>query len=225
MPASIPLVPWNPVVWESAVRIIAREYTAQTIFDLVTESDEDAVIAALVADFTNPTTMTGAARFLAFPAGERVTGNGAGLILGPFCFGTAPTRFSDGQRGVWYGASTELTAVAERAYHTNRVFQESNTPPTVVQMAVIEAKLDGVLADIRGRQTDLAALYNKSEYSASQVFGDEQYQRGAYGVVYDSLRKNRGQCVAVFRPSILREAQVTHLTEWVWDGSKLNTAR
>lgn len=224
MPSAVPLIPWQPVDWTPAIRLTAREYSVPTVFDLVTDDGNDAVIAGLVADLTNPTSAAGAARYLSLSSEERIKGPGAGLILGPFCFGTAPTRFSNGQRGVWYGASTVQTAVAERAHHTAIALRDSNSPATVLQMAVVHTALNGHLADIRGRKDEFASVYSASSYDASQSFAEEQYRRGAYGIVYESIRDLEGQCAAVFRPGILRDASVARFAEWMWDGSSLKTS-
>lgn len=226
MPRSLnlPLVPWAPVHWSPAVRLVSRERAVGRAFERVAEAGEPAVMAALVADLTNPAVASGAARYLALPPEDRVTGPGAGLILGPFCFGTTSTRFSDGSFGVWYGASCQDTATAERQYHTGRALAAGGVGPVTLELAVIHVTLDGLLADVRGRRaTDLAPLYDPVSYHAAQQFGAEQRHRGAFGIVYDSVRDARGECTAVFRPRILQVPEIAGSVTWRWDGAQLLT--
>ena len=61
--------------------------------------------------------------------------------------------------------------------------------------------------DIRA-STDAAPLYDPDDYSASQQFARDLLQRGSNGVVYRSVRHPPGQCVACFRPPLVRNVRV-----------------
>ena len=54
---------------------------------------------------------------------------------------------------------------------------------------------------------------------------------GGDGIVYDSVRHRDsagnplGECAAVFRPPVLRHAQVTRTVEYHWDGGRIAEIR
>ncbi len=76
-----------------------------------------------------------------------------------------------------------------------------------------------------------AALYDPSDYSAGQTFGDLIRKLFGDGIVYDSVRHRDsagnplGECAAVFRPPVLRHAQVTGTVESHWHGGRIAEIR
>jgi hypothetical protein len=88
-------------------------------------------------------------------------------------------------------------------------------------MRVIEADLDGTLHDVRVQRLDRPELYDPGDYSASQRFARRLRATGSNGVVYDSVRHDGGQCVAVFRPRLLRNARQSDHLLYRWDGQRI----
>jgi hypothetical protein len=68
---------------------------------------------------------------------------------------------------------------------------------------------------------------DQSDYSAGQTFGGLIRKLGGDGIVYDNVRHRDsagnplGECAAVFRPPVLRHAQVTRMVEYHWDGGRI----
>ena len=68
------------------------------------------------------------------------------------------------------------------------------------------------LADFRARFHDVrpahaawAPLYDPDDYSASQVLTRRLLDAGSNGVVYRSVRDPGGECLACFRPALVRQ--------------------
>jgi hypothetical protein len=58
-------------------------------------------------------------------------------------------------------------------------------------------------------------------YAASTPFGVARRSEGANGIVYDSVRREGGQCVAVFRPKLITSCQQGPHICLVWDSSAI----
>jgi hypothetical protein len=59
---------------------------------------------------------------------------------------------------------------------------------------------------------------NPDDYRPAQAFGRARRAEGAGGIVYDSVRREGGQCVAVFRPRLVSPARQGPHVAFVWDG-------
>lgn len=75
--------------------------------------------------------------------------------------------------------------------------------------------------DLRGRQRDFHDVYSPTDYSASQKLGVELRARDADGVAYDSVRREGGECVAVFRPRCVGPARPAKNLIFRWDGDTI----
>jgi RES domain-containing protein len=119
-------------------------------------------------------------------------------------------RFSTNERGAWYAAFELATAKAEVMFHKSVEFAEINWAEREVM------QYDEYLADFTGSFHDLRAEalpddgrdeYNDclepASYIASQKLAVELLDRGSQGVIYPSVRRPSGTCIACFRPSVV----------------------
>jgi hypothetical protein len=88
-------------------------------------------------------------------------------------------------------------------------------------MRVLEADLDGRLHDLRGLRSSLPAVYDAADYTASQAFARALRSAGSSGIAYESVRHEGGQCVAVFRPRLLRRARQAEHLLYRWNGERI----
>lgn len=125
---------------------------------------------------------------------------------GAFAFPGEGARFHDRLgRGAWYCATDLDTCVAEVAHHRIRHLRETGAPDE-----------DGVqyrefLADVHGQ--DFAWLDDGSRrsngcldpesYAQSQALGHTLISHSRGGVVYPSVRRRGGTCIAVLQPSLV----------------------
>jgi hypothetical protein len=58
-------------------------------------------------------------------------------------------------------------------------------------------------------------------YVASQTFGRARRKDGANGIVYESVRREGGHCVAVFRPKLITSCKQGPHICFVWDGKAI----
>lgn len=206
--------------WRVAYRIIPSLYPSVGIFDDVADPADLDVVLELEAA-TNPRVLDAAGELSMVRPADRVSGPGTTPIMAAFTH-AAPSRFSDGSYGVFYAAHDELTAIAETAYHRGRFLQNAGLRSEIVQMRVYRARIDGSFDDVRAR-TSRAAIYDPNAYDASQKYARRLYVRNAVdGIVFRSVRRSDGECVAVFRPTRVRSCVVHRYLEYRFDAYRLS---
>ena len=220
------------MAWTPSFRIVASEYAGENLFDRFATA-QDAEHFRAIADLSSPHASPYALHEMGHidlvPLEGRIYGTGTGLVMATFAWPGRPSRFSDGTRGTHYAARAEHTAIIETAYHDARMLVGAG--PVVLEKALIEADLLGSLVDVRAGRPAPAAVYDPSDYSAGQTFGGLIRKLGGDGIVYDSVRHRDsagnplGECAAVFRPPVLRNAQVTRTVEYHWDGGRIAEIR
>ncbi|WP_255671258.1 RES family NAD+ phosphorylase [Croceicoccus sp. Ery15] len=65
-------------------------------------------------------------------------------------------------------------------------------------------------------------LYLPNEYSAAQALASQLRAANSDGIIYQSVRDNRGECVAVFRPRLLSNCRQERNLFYVWDGKGIS---
>lgn len=214
-------IPIRRLRWTPCYRIIPSRFPPIDIFERVADpADLDAVLE--VEALTNERLRAEAGDLALVPPGERVTGPGASYIMAAF---THPTlvgnRFSDGSFGVYYAAREEATSIAESRHHREAFMRATAQPRMELDMRVLVADVDGSVHDIRGMRDRLPDVYSDSDYSASQRFARTLRETGTGGIAYDSLRREGGQCLAAFRPRILKRCRQARHLSYHWDGARI----
>lgn len=198
------------------------------IFEEVADpSDFDALLALRAR--TDPLLNQRLQHALAIPPKERAYGPGSKYVMTPFVYPSpVATRFrppalSADSFGVYYAARDETTAIAEVSHHRVRFLEESRAPAQDLDFELVKAAVKGsAFYDLRRRQRDFPDVYSPTDYSASQRLGVELRGRGADGIVYDSVRREGGECVAVFRPRCVGAARAVNHLIFRWDGERIS---
>lgn len=115
-------------------------------------------------------------------------------------------RFNSPDRGAWYASFELKTSQAEVAYHRQLWLKETKWDE--------EDSADYVdyLADFRAEFHDLrdtaehADCLSPVSYKASQALAAQLLEAGSAGIVFPSVRRKGGTCIACFRPVL-----VTHV--------------
>ena len=159
---------------------------------------------------------------------DRVYGPGAGYVMAPFAYpspdGTrfGPPALTAESFGVYYAARDEATAIAEVKHHRVAFLRSTRAPAQDLDFEVLRAPVKGThFFDLRGRQREYPDVYSRTDYSASQRLGIELRGRDADGIAYDSVRREGGQCVAVFRPRCVGPARPVKQLIFRWDGDAI----
>jgi RES domain len=126
-------------------------------------------------------------------------------------------RFNSEDRGAWYAGFELETSQTEVAYHRRRWLEETRWEE--------EDRVDYVdyLADFRADFHDIRGGRNKSwldpdSYAASQALAAELLGLGSAGVVYPSVRRGGGTCIACFRPVLVTNVRKGYVFHMVFQG-------
>lgn len=212
--------PVRRVSWATATRIIATRYPPIDLFERISldPAVRDALIEAEM--MTNPRLRDEIGEIRLVPPEDRVTGPGAGYVMAAFTHvNPAGSRFSDGSYGVYYAARDLATAVAETAYHFGRFARDSDDGPRYEDMRVLVCRIDRSFHDAsRLPEPERSLVLDPDDYSAGRRLAGALRDAGSNGIVYPSVRRPGGHCVAAFRPKAVGlPVQAKHL-KYHWDG-------
>ncbi len=212
------------VRWPQAWRIIASRYPPIALFERV--SDNPAVWDVLIEleQATNPRVRDEAGEIVLVPAERRVAGSGASWVMAPFTHvNRQGSRFSDGNYGVYYAASTLRTAILETGYHFARFAADAQDPPRREDMRVLLGTIDRDLHDVASlEEATQKRLLDPASYSYSRPFAFELREAGSNGLVYPSVRDDEGTCVAAFWPDVVGIPMQERHLQYEWDGKRFS---
>ncbi len=204
--------------WNATCRLVPSRYPSVGLFDEIASAEDLDAILELEA-WTNDRISTELGILHVVGRDEWVTGEPmASVIMAAFCHPRpGGGRFSSADRGAWYAGRSVETALAESVYHRTNELVEVGHFDTRVQMRLYHADFSSTFHDVRGRAA-ADPLYDPDSYAASQPFARALLDEGANGIVYDSVRHSGGQCIACFRPKLVKRVRVAAHYEFVWDG-------
>lgn len=128
------------------------------------------------------------------------------------------SRFNDGERGAWYCAFEVETSLAEITFHKTVEYQEIDRFDDSVTYQTLLADFTSQFHDLRGLG-GAAKYLDPQSYIASQQLAIRLLDAGSMGIIYPSVRRPEGTCLACFRPALVgnvRKGQAYRLT---WSGS------
>jgi len=215
-------IPESFVRWRGAPRLVASRYPTVGLFDrAASPADVDAVIE--LEGWTNDRISAELGHLNVVERGEWVTGRPmSSVVMAAYCHPSPNgARFSDHQRGAWYAAHTLETALAESTHRRTQELREVGGPETRVEMRVYLADFSARFHDVRStaRFGRTAAIYAPDDYTASQEVARELLDEGSNGIVYRSVRDRSGECIACFRPRLVRNVRAGGHYEFRWEGT------
>jgi hypothetical protein len=211
----------RPVRFAPCHRIVASRLPTINLFERVADvADWDALYQ--LEAHTNPRLRQEVGELSLVPVADRVSGPNASIVMAPFTHLSPPgTRFTNGHFGAYYAAESIDTAIAETRFHRENFLRATSQPPIELEMRCYLADIACELHDLRGRRKEMPDIYDPASYSASQKLGRALRDAGSNGIAFDSVRRDGGQCVAIFRPRLVQNVrQGVHL-RYVWDGNAI----
>lgn len=150
---------------------------------------------------------------------DRVSGPGSSVVMASFTHIHRPSRFTDGSYGVYYAAFSLETSIRETVYHRELFMRATEQDAGEITMRVYEGSVRQPLHDIRTVQ--YKNLHDPQDYSASQLFGRKLKESESWGIIYNSVRHNKGTCIAVFRPPAISIPRQTKHLIYRWNGERV----
>jgi hypothetical protein len=208
--------------WNLAFRVIPTRYPAIGLFDRVASPDDFDALYALEA-MTNERIRNEVGDISLVPPEERLFGEGSTPIMASFThLNKQGSRFSDGSYGVFYCAKKRDTAIAETRYHQSRFMQATSEPPMRLQMRLYAVEAKGRVVDLRKASIAEPKLLDPDSYAWSQGIGKVLRAEGVLGIIYPSVRHAGGQCLAAFKPTLLKYCLHAAYLEYHWNGKDID---
>ncbi len=129
------------------------------------------------------------------------------------------SRWNGPDRGAWYAAAEVETSQAEVAFHRTVALAEVDRFEDSVTYDDYLSDLTGFLHDVRGPDPRWAPCLAPSSYVASQLLAERLLAAGSLGVVYPSVRRAGGTCVACFRPALVAGVRRGATYRFTWSGA------
>lgn len=127
------------------------------------------------------------------------------------------SRFNGPDRGAWYAAFEVATAQAEIAFHKWIELAEVGWSEEEVTYDDYLADFSADFHDIRGDKR-FAKVLAPDSYVASQGLAQQLLDAGSLGIVYPSVRRRSGTCVACFRPALVMNVRKGRTYRFRWNG-------
>jgi len=133
-------------------------------------------------------------------------------------------RFNGAGRGAWYAAFEMQTAQTEVAFHRAVELKEVGWRAEEVSCYIdYLADFRYEFHDIR-EDTDFADCLDPNSYAGSQALGLTLLTSGSAGIVYPSVRRTGGVCIACFRPPLVLNVQEGPMVTFTFTGTEMTKA-
>jgi hypothetical protein len=164
----------------------------------------------------------------------------AAVINAAFCHpNPLGSRFGGPDRGVWYAAFELATSQAEVGFHKSVQLAEIGRFEDSVTYDDYLADFSASFHDLRrarpstrsrlrprrsGRPAPVEArgfraCLDPGSYVESQALAERLLEASALGVVYPSVRRAGGTCVACFRPALVANVRRERTYRFTWEGT------
>lgn len=131
-----------------------------------------------------------------------------------------PNRFSGSDRGAWYAALDPETSMAEVKFHLTEALAATGVFEAVVEYAELYASFAGEFVDLREHPNHRARNPAKSiGYPAGNALADAARARGFNGIIYPSVRRDGGTCIAALFPHAVQSVAQGDIYRMTWRGT------
>lgn len=199
-------------------RLIPSRFPPVGILDLIA-APEDLPFVLELENWTNDRISTELGLLNTIPNHEWVVGfTSATAIMAAFCHPhPGGGRFNTNTRGAWYAASELDTALEETIYHRTKELEEIGEFNARVEMRQYLSDLDAEFHDVRP-SPDFDSCHDPQNYRDGQRLAEQLLASGSNGVIYRSVRRAGGECIACYRPKLILNIRPAAHFEYLWDG-------
>jgi hypothetical protein len=143
----------------------------------------------------------------------------APVVNAAFCHANPlGSRFNGPDRGAWYAAFELATSQAEVGFHKAVELAEIGRFEDTVTYDDYLADFSASFHDLR-RTRGFRPVLDPDSYVEAQALAEQLLEAGSLGVVYPSVRRAGGTCLACFRPALVANARRAKTYRFTWDGT------
>jgi hypothetical protein len=199
-------------------RLIASRYPSTGILDRIAAPEDLPWVFALES-WSNDRISHELGILHRIPPEEWVVGRPmSSVIMAAYCHPRPDGgRFNGPERGAWYAGLDLETAHAEMVYHRTAELLEVGVLETRLEMRLYLADFHADFRDIRPPLPENEPLHDPDSYTASQAFARSVR---ADGIIYRSVRRAGGECVACFHPKLVENVRPDAHFEYRWEGTR-----
>lgn len=200
-------------------RLIASHFPPIQLFENLLDPDELGAAYALES-MTNDRLRDEVGDISLIAHEDRVTGPGTTPIMAAFTHIHVESRFTKGHYGVYYAGLNLGTALAESKFSRARFLSATNEEPQILTMRCYVCTVDGELVDLRNNPK----VHDPDDFAPAQAIAQQLRDQNEMGILYNSVRHDGGECIAVLRPPLMQPPaiQAGHY-QFHWDGSKITS--
>jgi len=203
-------------------RLIPSRHLPRGDSVLVAIADDDAHLQAIfeLDAATNDRLLAAEQRLPGIGLEELVFGVPHGTVINAaFCHAhPLGGRFNGPERGAWYAGFELATSQAEVAFHKSVQLAEIDRFEDSVTYDDYLADFSASLHDLR-RARGFRACLVPDRYVESQALAEQLLEVESLGVVYPSVRRAGGTCVACFRPALVSNVRRGRTYRFRWKGA------
>ena len=127
------------------------------------------------------------------------------------------SRFNGPYRGAWYAGFELETSQTEVAFHKSVELAEVDWFDEQVAYEDYLADFSAAFHDLRD-DAHFANCLAPESYVASQILAQQLVDAGSLGLIYPSVRRKHGTCLACFRPALVMNVRKDATYQFVWKG-------
>lgn len=127
-------------------------------------------------------------------------------------------RFSGPDRGAWYAGFELETSQAEVAFHKSVQLAEVGRFEDTVTYDDYLADFSASFHDLR-RARGFRGCLDPESYVESQALAERLVDAESLGIVYPSVRRAAGTCLACFRPALVTNVRRGKTYRFAWRGT------
>ena len=220
-----------PLVREAfprTVRLVASARLRAAVLAPLADSDDELTLIAEIEGATSGRLISEERGRGSLSAAELVHGvPHAKFINASFAYAKPrePNRFNPAERGAWYAALAVETCVAEVGHHLTNALADAGDFHAVVEYSEMLSSMAGVFVDLRQAPDHRCLDPNPAVgYPAGNAVAAATRAAGHNGVIYPSVRKAGGTCIAALWPNVVQSVVQGAMYRLSWSGTPTFTA-
>lgn len=215
-----------PLVREAfprTVRLVASARLRNAVLAPLADSDDEVALLAEIETATNGRLISEERGRGGVSVAELVHGvPHAKFINASFAYAKPrePNRFNPAERGAWYAALAVETCIAEVGHHLTSALADAGDFHAVVEYSEMLSSMAGIFVDLRQAPDHQCLDPNPAVgYPAGNAVAAATRAAGHNGVIYPSVRRAGGTCVAALWPNVVQSVVQGAMYRLTWSGT------